>query len=136
MNDSRKTEDTALAELLGQVYAEAPLTYRRHMVEHLLKPLGILALISVANGLFARIAWKNGWLNLKIRQEDLSAIETHHIVALAQRVQHVSVGTIESLGQVLLSSPVLAGSAATAMLISVLHNQSEKQGPGNLDSDT
>ena len=47
-----------LAQLVGQVYETAPNTERKRLVEHLMKPLGILSLAAVANIQVAQIAPK------------------------------------------------------------------------------
>lgn len=123
MNQICDTKDPMLPELLGRVFEEAPVVQRGLIVEHLLKPLGLLAFVGVSGGIFAKLAWKDGTLSFKIPIEQIPSIETHHIVALAQRVQMVSTSTLESLAQVILQSPALASTAAAAMLISALHNR-------------
>ena len=127
MNESSPITEVSLPELLGRVYEEAPVTQRGQIVEHLLKPLGLLALVGVANGIFAKLTWRDGWHSFKIPAESIAAIEAHHVVALAHRVQQVSSSSLESLGQVILQSPVIASSAAAAMLLSVLHKQSSSR---------
>lgn len=115
--------------LVGKVYEEAPLAVRGRLLEHLLKPLGVLSLVAVANGVFARISASNGWSNLKIRPEDAQHVEVNDVVALVNHVQQVSVQAVEGLTQVLTASPVLTGSAAVALLLTLLARQAKQRAP-------
>src|SRR4051812_18284202 len=42
--------EAAIAQLVGQVYEIAPPAERSRLLEHLLKPLGVLSLVAIANG--------------------------------------------------------------------------------------
>ena len=44
-----------IAQLVGKVYECAPVNEKLRLMEHLLHPLGVLALVGVAHGAFARI---------------------------------------------------------------------------------
>ena len=66
-----------LAQLVGQVYETAPNPERKRLVEHLMKPLGILSLAAVANGIFVKIRLRAGGLT------DLPAWTTHRAFRLA-----------------------------------------------------
>jgi hypothetical protein len=116
-------ESLALPVLVGKVFEEANPTERGRLLEQLLKPMGILALVAIANGIFARLTLVNGWSRLTIRAEDTQYIDSQDVVALANRVQQVSLQAIEGLSQVVSTSPVLAGSTAAALLLAVLAKQ-------------
>ncbi len=118
-----------VAELVGQVYEEAPAVVRSRLIEHLLKPLGILSLVAVANGVFAKISLGSGWSNLKVRPEDAARVSVADVVALAHHVQQVSVQAIEGLARIVAASPALAGSTATVMLLTMLARQSRERAP-------
>ena len=118
-----------VAELVGQVYQEAPAVVRSRLIEHLLKPLGILSLVAVANGVFAKISLGSGWSHLKIRPEDAQRVSVSDVVALAHHVQQVSVQAVEGLAQIVARSPALAGSTATVMLLTMLARQSRERAP-------
>ena len=51
------------------------------------------------------------------------------MVALVSHVQQVSVQVVDGLSQILTSSPVLAGSTATAMLLALLATQAVQRTP-------
>jgi hypothetical protein len=109
-----------VSQLVAQVYEVAPVDERRRLLTHLLKPLGVLSLFALANGIFARIHFNSGWTNLDIRQEDVRYIQANDVVTLVNYLQQVSVHAVNSLTQVLGSSPVMTGSAAGAVLIAML----------------
>jgi hypothetical protein len=113
----------ALPALVGKVFEAASPVERGRLLEHLLKPLGILSLVAIANGIFARLTWVNGWSRLTVRPEDTLFIDSQDVVALASRVQQVSMHALEGLSKVVTSSPVLAGSTAAAMLLAILARQ-------------
>lgn len=100
----------SVPEHIGQVYESAPLCVRVAVIEHLLKPLGILALVTVANGIFAKIRLRNGYYDACVRIEDAAWVDASDVVLLAERVQQVSIETIDSLMQMLASTPVMASS--------------------------
>jgi hypothetical protein len=87
------------------------------MLEHLMRPLGILSLMAVANGVFASIRLRNPSIDPRVNLEDIPTIRPGDVEKLADWVQQVSVEAIEGLTQLLSASPVLTRSAAAAVLL-------------------
>lgn len=113
--------------LIGQVYESAPAGLRARMIELLLQPLGVLSLIGIANGVFAKIRFQGGWPRVHVHLEQANAIRASDVVALAERAQQFGGGVIEgALARLISASPVLAGSAAAAMLLTVLMQRARK----------
>ena len=112
--------EAAIARLVGQVYESAPPAVRRRLLEHLLKPLGILSLVAVANGIFANMRFRSGWSELHVRLEDAQHVQSSDVITLVDYVQQVSVHAVDGLADMLAASPVLTGSAAAALLVSIL----------------
>lgn len=115
--------------LVAKVYEEAPPAERGRLLEHLLKPLGLLSLAAVANGIFAKMTLGNGWGHLKVNPEDANRVDAGDVMALVSHVQQVSVQAVEGLSKVIATSPVLTGSAAAAMLLALLAKQSQNRAP-------
>ena len=109
-----------LAQLVGQVYETAPNPERKRLVEHLMKPLGILSLAAVANGIFVKIRFKGGWSDGPARMDDAQGVQVSDVIDLANFAQQVSTEAIGGLAQMLASSPVLASSVAAALLIKIV----------------
>lgn len=116
-------------ELVAQVFEEAPASVRGRLLEHLLKPLGLLSLAAVANGVFARVALGDGWYQPHVSADDARRINAMDVIALVHHVQQVSVQAVEGLVSVISTSPLLTGSATAAMLLSILHKQSQSRPP-------
>ena len=115
-----QTSEVTIAQLVGQVYASAPATERGRLLEHLIRPLGILSLVAVANGIFAKIRFRSEWPDLHVRLEDAQNVSASDVIALVDHVQQVSVEAVDGLAKMLAGSPVLAGSAAAALLVTLL----------------
>ena len=61
--------------LVARVYEEAPPALRGRLLEQLLRPLGLLSLAAVANGIFAKITLGNGWYQLKVNGDDVGRVQ-------------------------------------------------------------
>ncbi|MDO8457984.1 MAG: hypothetical protein Q7T07_13860, partial [Burkholderiaceae bacterium] len=87
--------ETAIAQLVAQVYETAPPAVRSRLLEHLLRPLGVLSLVAIADGIFAKIRFRSGWPDLHVRFEDAKNVQASDVVALVERVQLVSVESLD-----------------------------------------
>lgn len=121
--------EISIAHLVGQVYESAPPAERSRLLEQLLKPLGVLSLVAVANGIFAKIRFRGGWPELHVRLEDAQNVQASDVITLVNHVQQVSVQAVIGLADVLAASPVMTGSAA-ALLMTVLlqHRRTRRAG--------
>lgn len=113
-----QASEISIPELVGQVYEAAPVAERTRLLKHLMRPLGILSLVAVANGIFAKAWFRSP--DLQLRLEDVGNVQVTDVIALVDRVQQVSVEAVDGLAQLVAGSPLLAGSAAAAMLVTVL----------------
>ena len=111
---------TTVPALIGQVYESAPESLRSRIVAHLLQPLGLLSLAALANGVFARFRFRGGLADGSVTMDDLGAVKTSDVIALADWVQQVSVEAVDGLAQLISGSSFMAGSAAAALLTSLL----------------
>ena len=112
-----------LAQLVGQVYETAPNTERKRLVEHLMKPLGILSLAAVANGIFVKIRFKGGWSDVPARMDDVQGaqgVQVSDVIDLANFAQQVSSDAIGGVSHMLASSPVMTSSVAAALLVKIV----------------
>jgi hypothetical protein len=114
----------SVPKLIGQVYETAPLTLRARIIEQLMRPLGVLGLMAVANGIFAGIRLRDRSAFPSVALEDANAIRPSDVVALADWAQQVSSEAIDGLMKVISTSPVLTSSAAAAILVSLLVRRS------------
>lgn len=110
----------SVAQLVAQVYEAAPAAEKGRLLEHLLRPVGVLGLMAVADGIFAKIRFRGGWPQLHVRLEDAQNVQAHDVAALVDYVQQISVYAIDGLTQVISMSPMVATSASTALLLTLL----------------
>jgi hypothetical protein len=112
--------DMTIPKLVAEVFEEAPVAERCSLVEALMRPLGVLSLVAIANGIFAKIRFRNAGHDLRVRFEDIQNVHTADVVALVHHAQQVSVETVDGLAQLLGSSGGMASSAAATLLITLL----------------
>ncbi len=116
-----QTSEITVSQLVGEVYAQAPAPDRSRLLEYLLKPLGVLALVAVADGIFAKIRFRGGWNDLHVRLDDVNRVQPGDVTALVDRVQQVSGDAVDGLASIVSASPVImATSAAAALLVAIL----------------
>ena len=119
-----------IPQLIGRVYEVAPPVERCRMLEHLMRPLGVLSLVVVANGIFAKIWFQRGWHDLQIKLEDTEIVRASDVMALADHAQQVCIEAFDGLAQMVTLSPVLAGSAAAALLVAALVKRARSRRAG------
>lgn len=131
------TAKVEIPELVAQVYEAAPPEERRALLAMLLRPLGLLSLAAIGNGIFAHLRLHGGWPDFRPPGEDLDRVRASDIAALVHHVQQVSIETVQGLAVLLKGSPVLAGSAAAAMLVAVLlqHSRRRRAEPAGRSDD-
>ena len=127
----QKEPDIMIVELIARAYDEAPPMMRRRLLEHLLRPLGILAMTGVANGAFARVCERPGWSDFSIRLEDTQKIDASEVLELAAYVQQFSAKALHGLLQIFGTSPALASTATAALLVAILLRHANSQGPSD-----
>lgn len=126
-------DPVAIPELIAKVYEAALPADRGHMLEQLLRPLGVLSLVAIADGVFAKIRFRSGWEDLNVRLDDIHNVQSSHIVALVDHAQQVSIEAVDGLARLVLASPSLSGSAAAMVLVGLLLQRSR---PGGVDGAT
>jgi hypothetical protein len=122
--------ERSIPELVAEVYEAAPPVERGHMLEELMRPLGVLSLFGIAGGIFASIRFRSGWQEFNIGLEDIQRVRAAQVIALVDHVQQVSVETVDGLAQMLTASPVWSSSAAAAVLVAVLVQRARARQPG------
>ena len=114
------TTERLLPQLVADVYESAPAVERSRLLEHLMRPLGVLSLAVVANGIFSKLRFLSGWPDLRISPEDASSIRAEDVFALVEYVQQASWDVMQGLVKVLTDSPALSATAAATILVSLL----------------
>ena len=116
-----------LSELVGRVYETAPPVEKTRLVAHLMRPLGILSLVTVANGVFASIRFRGASIDFPVGVDDVKNVQTGDVIALASYAQQVSMQAVDGLTQILTTSPAMMSSVAALLLVQILMQQSRKR---------
>lgn len=129
------TAEVSLPHLVGKVFEAAPAAERSRLLEHLMRPLGVLSMAVVANGIFSKLRFLGGWPDLHIRPEDAEAIRPEDVVALVDYVQQASSDVMYGLAQLVSESPVMSTTAAATLLTALLLKRFRRR-PVDLDGST
>lgn len=125
--------DIPISQLVAEVYESASPALRSRLLEQLLRPLGLLSLVAVANGVFADICFHHGRPDRHIAIEDAQKVQASDVAALVDRVQQVSGDSINGLARMLSASPMMTCSAATVLLVTVLLQRARSRREGDGD---
>lgn len=106
--------------LIGHAYAVSPPQLRKSLLELLIRSVGVLGLVTIAGGVFARIRLRGAWTDFAVSFDDLQDIRIPDVLALADYVQQVSMGALSDAAQLLASNPAVTGSGAVAVLVSIM----------------
>ncbi|HEV8692083.1 MAG TPA: hypothetical protein VGQ91_17395 [Ideonella sp.] len=113
---------TALVPLyVSGVFREAPTSLRAQLIECLMRPMGALGLVAVANGVFAALRQRHGWHHLQVTLDDATRITGDQILELAAYLQQTAPEVFGQVGDLVSRQPALAGSLSAVLLLHVLH---------------
>ena len=118
----------SIPELVAEVYEHAPPAERAHLLEQLLRPMGVMSLFGIAGGVFANIRFRSGWQDMHVRLEDIQSVRSEQVVTLVGQVQQFSSEAVDGLAQMVTASPLLSSSAAAALLVTLLVQRAAKAG--------
>jgi hypothetical protein len=118
--------DQDIPELVAQLYCDASPPEKSRLLELLVRPLNLLPLFALADGVFARIWFRNGQERLQIRVEDALAVSGQDVATLVAYIQQSSVEVLDGLLQIINASPVLASSAAAIVVMLVLQRRTRR----------
>lgn len=109
-----------LPELIAAAYRNATASLRVQILERLLRPVGLLGLMSLAAGAFAEFLRRGDYRGLVILPEDVAGISTDHVVELVHYVEQRSPETFQMIVQLLADNPTgLVGIGGSLLLIAL-----------------
>jgi hypothetical protein len=95
--DANSRKRAAIAKVVSRVYRAANDTLRSAMLAHLLRPLGVLGLVAVASGSFARLVRRDGLAPDTIAAEDIVRYSSEQIRELTLFVHEVNPDALQPL---------------------------------------
>ena len=123
------TQHLMLAKLVGKVFESAQLPLRARLLEQLLRSVGLLSLIAVASGIFAKIRFRNRSPDVHLQIEDVQSVQSSDVVALVEHVLQTQGDVLRGLTQVLRDAPSTAEAGATAVLMAILGERQRSSVP-------
>ena len=112
---------------MSQVYYQAPVRLRAKLLECLLRPVGPLALVTIAAGAFGRFLYRLQHNAMPISIEDAARITSDHVLELARYVEQSSPDALLQFGTLIADRPVgfasLSGSALLMALTLLKRHQ-------------
>jgi hypothetical protein len=130
-----RIDDPDVPVLVAAVFEAAPPPERKRLLELMIRPLGLLSLAAVANGLFAKMGLRSNWTSISIQAEDVSTVQRDDVVALALHVQQMGAHAFDGMRTVLTSSPALMGSTAAVLLLTLLTQEYKRRNAAALEKD-
>lgn len=116
------TQQQILARLVGKVYQASPVPLQTRLLEQLLRPVGVLSLIAIANGIFAK---------MRLRTVDVQSVRPADVVELVEHALQTSGTALNGLPHVLANAPSPAGSGAKEVLVSLLLQRTHQRRAGD-----
>jgi hypothetical protein len=128
-----RTEDVPV--LVATVFEAAPPPERKRLLELLIRPLGLLSLAAVANGIFANLGSRNNWTRISLQPDDVNKVQRDDVMALAMHVQQISSHAFDGMRTVLTNSPALMSSTAAVLLLTLLTQEYKRRSAAALEKD-
>ena len=120
--DAIARQRAAVARLVSRVYRAANDAMRADMLASLLRPLGILSLVAVASGAFARLLQRNGVVPDTISTADIVRYSSDQIFELTLFVHEVNPDALQQLAEQLAQN-TMGMTAVSAMALALLHRR-------------
>jgi len=125
---SAAAAERSVPGLVAALYEEAPLGLRQRLLNHLLRPVGPLALAAVAAGAFARLLPEGRWSGVQVRLDDVWTFGPEQVLELAVYVQQKAPEMLWGLSDILAANPMVLGTLSGALLLMALR-RARRAGP-------
>lgn len=102
------------------VFREAPPSFRAQLIETLMRPMGALGLVAVANGVFAAVRHRHGWERLQVTLDDTARISADQVLELSAYLQQAAPEVFRQVAELVSSQPAVAGGLSAILLMQVL----------------
>jgi hypothetical protein len=102
------------------VFREAPAGFRAQLIETLMRPMGALGLVAVANGVFAAVRQRHGWERLHVTMDDAARITADQVLELSAYLQQAAPEVFRQVGELIASQPAIASGLSAVLLMQLL----------------
>lgn len=119
---------SAIAKVVSRIYRTANDALRAQMLACLLRPLGVLGLVAVASGCFARLVRRDGLVPESISPEEIVRYSSEQIRELTLFVHEVNPDTLQLLAEQLAQNGMGIAALSTAALLMLHRGDRRRQG--------
>ena len=133
--DANSHKRFEIARVVSRVYRAANDALRADMLTHLLRPLGVLGLVAVASGAFARLVRRDGLVPNTISTEDIVRYSSEQIRELTMFVHEVNPDALQPLIEQLAQNGMGIAALSTAALV-MLHRRSRGRSALSRETDS
>jgi len=104
------------------VFREAPVDFRVQLVECLMRPMGALGLVAVANGVFAAVRQRHGWDRLQVTLDDTARISADQVLELSTYLQQTAPDVFGQVADMVSRQPAVASGLSAMLLLHVVRS--------------
>jgi hypothetical protein len=104
------------------VFREAPADFRAQLVECLMRPMGALGLVAVANGAFAAVRQRHGWDHLQVTLDDATRISADQVLELSAYLQQTAPDVFRQVAELVSRQPAVASGLSAMLLLHVVRS--------------
>ena len=110
----------SIPELVCELYKDAPPPLRTKLLECLLRPVGPLAIVTIATGAFAHLLYRLRLNGVPISLDDVARISSAHVLELARFVEQSSPPALLQIGSMIAGTPIgVASVSGSALLVAL-----------------
>lgn len=115
-----RVQRRVIGRLAARAFEAASPAERSRFIETLIRPLGLLSVAAVANGVFTpwRLGGAGGAPHVPV--EEATQVQPRDLAALVEHALQVGAETLDGLAGVLAASPVVGTCSAAALLLAAL----------------
>ncbi len=109
-----------IPELVSEIYGKSPAPLRTKLLECLLRPVGPLALVTIATGAFSHLLYRLTHEASPISLDEAARISSEHVLELARYVEQCSPDELLRIGSLLAANSVgVATVSGSAFLLAL-----------------
>ena len=107
-------------ELVSEIYGKSPAPLRTKLLECLLRPVGPLALVTIATGAFSHLLHRLTREASPISLDEAARITSEHVLELARYVEQCSPHELVRIGSLIAANPMgIATMSGSALLLAL-----------------
>lgn len=112
--------EISIGQLASQVFNAASLIDRARILENLLRPLDVVSLVAVTNGIFNQMRPHDGGPDMRIDADACQNVQAREVADLVDRLLLTGSESVDGLANIVAASSIMANSPAGVLLVEIL----------------